>query len=831
MRVNGFNLSNEVERMDELINIRYAALDKLDNPFGDKCINCNQVLHLNQKISNLENEVVYLKGEIDRIYHSRGWKLIRPIYIVSHKILPVGSKRRRFVHRFFNIFRLINAAKYAENRSEFLNNVHNDGFMEALKKAYTFINGYPKGVRTHTDKVEFPANIASNEVSPPKNENKYARPLNLDIVAPIVPLVFDVHENPMVSIIIPVYNQWHYTYNCLRSILNSNTVYPYEIIIADDCSTDETTHLEKYVKNVIHVRNEKNLRFLKNCNNAANYANGKYILFLNNDTYVLENWLPSLVNLIESDKTIGLVGSKFIYPDGTLQEAGGVVWSDGTGYNCGRGFHPDRAEYNYVKDADYISGASIMISKELWEQIGGFDEQFAPAYFEDSDLAFSVRKLGRRVVYQPKSEIVHFERVSSGDTMDSNAFRLMDANRPKFIKKWKHELSANSFPADTHLYLQRDRSKHKKTVLFIDDIVPKFDQHAGGKTTFNFLQLLLDLGFKITFCGDNDYIKEDPYTSILQQMGIEVLYGEEYRNGKVYEYFAKNRDYYDIVFINRPHIGKKYVKWFKEHTKATVVYYGHDLHFLREYREYELTKDVALLRKSQKSERDEIDIMKAADIVLSVSPEEKKIIDEKLGQDKTIVTPIFFYKDFLENELDPSNKKGLMFVGGYGHTPNLDAAKWFLTDIFPLIQKELPDIKVTFAGSNPPEDLLSLQSDSVHITGYLSEDELTSLYHNSRICIIPLRFGAGVKGKLVDAMYHGMSIVSTSIGLEGLSGIENYLLPYDDAQSFAKEVIRLYKDDELIKSSYSKNIEYVKNTLSYASALNLFKNIFGNGQK
>ena len=191
-------------------------------------------------------------------------------------------------------------------------------------------------------------------------------------------------------------------------------------------------------------RNQTNQGFLRNCNQAAKAARGKYIMFLNNDTKVTEGWLSSLVKLIESDPSIGMVGSKLVYPDGRLQEAGGILWSDGSGWNYGRLDDPDKAEYNYVKDVDYISGAAILLSVQLWKQIGGFDERFAPAYCEDSDLAFEVRKAGYRVVYQPLSKVIHFEGVSNGTDVNGTGLkRYQVENSKKLREKWRMSLSVS----------------------------------------------------------------------------------------------------------------------------------------------------------------------------------------------------------------------------------------------------------------------------------------------------------------------------------------------------------------------------------------------------
>ena len=160
-------------------------------------------------------------------------------------------------------------------------------------------------------------------------------------------LVFKKEDNPKVSIIIPVYNQIDYTYACLASILENTHDISYEIIIADDVSTDATKELSKFAENIIISRNEVNLGFLKNCNNAAKLAKGQYIMFLNNDTKVCRDWLYWLVELMDRDVQAGMAGSKLLYPDGKLQEAGGIIWSDGSGWNYGRNDDPDKCQYNY----------------------------------------------------------------------------------------------------------------------------------------------------------------------------------------------------------------------------------------------------------------------------------------------------------------------------------------------------------------------------------------------------------------------------------------------------------------------------------------------------
>ena len=313
-------------------------------------------------------------------------------------------------------------------------------------------------------------------------------------------LKFEQVENPTVSIIIPVYNQIHYTYACLLSILEHTKDVSYEVIIADDVSTDATEHLSEYAEGLVICRNSTNQGFLRNCNNAARHARGKYVMFLNNDTQVTENWLSSLVQLIESDPSIGMVGSKLVYPDGRLQEAGGIIWSDGSGWNYGRLDNPDKPEYNYVKDVDYISGAAILLSNELWNQIGGFDTRFAPAYCEDSDLAFEVRKAGYRVVYQPKSKVIHFEGISNGtDVQGTGLKRYQVANSRKLKEKWADEFAKQcENDGNPDPFRARERSMGKPIILVVDHYVPTYDKDAGSKTTYQYLKMFLKKGYVVS---------------------------------------------------------------------------------------------------------------------------------------------------------------------------------------------------------------------------------------------------------------------------------------------------------------------------------------------
>lgn len=629
-------------------------------------------------------------------------------------------------------------------------------------------------------------------------------------------------ENPQVSIVIPVYNQFDFTYHCVESIIKNSGDITYEILIGNDCSTDLTTQIEQIIPGVRCITNEKNLRFVLNCKNAAKCANGTYLLFLNNDTQVQPNWLKPLVDLIESADDIGMVGAKLVYPDGTLQEAGGILWRDGSAWNYGHGQNPALPEFNYVKEVDYISGAAIMLSRALWEEIGGFDERFVPAYCDDSDLAFTIRKMGYRVMYQPKSVVVHFEGVSNGTDIATGQKQYQVINSKKFYKKWKDILEAEHFDNGQHVFQARDKSMKKRTVLLIDHYVPMYDKDAGSRTIYQYTNYLLRWDAMIKFIGDNFY-PHQPYTQQLEQMGVEILYGPGYqKNWKVW--LHKNGQYLDVVFINRPHIAQHYIDAVKEYTKAKIIYNVCDLHFVREEREYRITGNAERLESSHKWKKIELEIMEKSDVVFTLSTDEQRILEEYLPKEKISICPIFIYSDFSRTDFSRRKTQDLLFVGGFSHTPNVDAMNWFCEEVMPKILEKMPDIRLNIVGSNPPESVKRYASEHINIKGFVSDEELQQLYDQSRLCVIPLRYGAGVKGKTIEAMYSCIPIVSTSIGIEGLPEIDQVLCAHNTADEFAHAVLTMYDKDNT--SSVRAAYNYVKDHYSEKSVIAYFQQQF-----
>jgi GT2 family glycosyltransferase/glycosyltransferase involved in cell wall biosynthesis len=381
-------------------------------------------------------------------------------------------------------------------------------------------------------------------------------------------------EPPMVSVIIPVYNQWEYTFACLGSILKNSGEVSYEIIMVDDNSSDDTKIAGLLVKNIRIIRNESNLGFLFNCNKAAAQAKGKYIILLNNDTLVEPGWVTWFMKTMEESPKVGLVGAKLIFSTGKLQEAGGIVFKDGSAMNYGREDDPDRPQYNYFKDVDYCSGAAICVRKILWDQLNGFDPQYAPAYYEDTDLCMQIRAMGYRTVYQPKSVVIHFEGVSHGTDITRGIKKKQDDNQKIFYSKWREELYKNNYLRDENIFRARDKSKYKQTVLIIDHTLPNPSSLVGHKKSSHMINRYIESSFNIKFLPD-DFLKQEPFATELEQQGCEILYGDHYKENWLL-WIAENTGNIDSICFVDETLANKYLPKLKKILKHDFSYIIHD---------------------------------------------------------------------------------------------------------------------------------------------------------------------------------------------------------------------------------------------------------------
>ena len=430
----------EMERLRDAMELRDAELATARQTTALQAVEltaARETVAARERIlAELSGKLAGREAELRDVFASTSWRVTRPIRFVGAMVRAVNTAGAAVsVGRLARwLYRMLPLPYQAKFRLRHF-------FYRTFPWFLTGTAGYRNWLMAQSRPV--PAQEAGNSAAPASQRAIVApEMIRLDgvgLTGYAAGLKFADCDAPMVSVVIPVFNNVEYTLCCLGSICRYTPARSFEVIVVDDCSTDVTQEAVGAISGVRYMRNAENLGYIRSCNKGASLARGRYVMFLNNDTQVLAGWLDALVDVFETVSDAGLVGSKLIYPSGHLQEAGTMMNRDGTAVMVGLNDAPDKPQYNYMREVDYCSGASILVERDLFMRLGGFDELFMPAYYEDADLGFRVRKAGRKVMVQPASCVVHHLSVTTNDAAQGKG-ELIAINRAKFLGRWQGEL-------------------------------------------------------------------------------------------------------------------------------------------------------------------------------------------------------------------------------------------------------------------------------------------------------------------------------------------------------------------------------------------------------
>ncbi|MEA9746082.1 glycosyltransferase [Xanthomonas campestris pv. raphani] len=646
-------------------------------------------------------------------------------------------------------------------------------------------------------------------------------PLWLPEAAPFAAFAVPHSATPQVTVVIPVYNQIAHTLACLRALAAHPPDLGIEIVVVDDGSSDATATNLPHVQGLHYHQRARNGGFIAACNDGIGLARGDYVVLLNNDTVPQPGWLDRLIGTFTAHPSAGLVGAQLVYPDGRLQESGGVVFGDGSAWSYGRFESAEDPRYAYVRQMDYCSGAAIALPRALLQALGGLDRRYMPAYYEDTDLAFAVRAAGHSVLVQPASVVVHDEGTSNGTDTRTGVKAYQVRNRSVFAEKWQQVLQAQlpvgSVPDPASLHRQQ------RQVLILDECVPQPDRDSGSLRQFNLIRLLCAEGAHVVFVPTRRE-HAGRHTQALQQLGVEVWYAP-FLDG-IGTWLRTHGPRFSAVLLVRHHVAHACLPLLKRYApQARTLFDTVDLHYLRERRGAELAGDANLLRSAERTRLRELEIMAATDVTVLVSAAEQAQLHADAPQIRTAL--LSNLHEVAGSGQPFAQRRDLVFVGGFRHPPNVDAVQWFISAIFPLVRAQLPDVVFHCIGADVPAalQLLADETPGVQLHGHVPD--LVPYMDTLRIAVAPLRFGAGVKGKINLSMAHGQPVVGTTCAVEGMHLHDGEdVCVADEADAFAAAIVRLYQDAALWQRLADNGLRNVAQHFSLDAARATVRTLF-----
>ncbi len=623
------------------------------------------------------------------------------------------------------------------------------------------------------------------------------------------PIEFAPPDHPAASIIVSGGNRPSDSLACLRALQKNTPAASFEVALISTLPPEVTDRVVRPGPGLSIIPYNRESDTQKAIAVAIASSVGRYLVLLDDHVEVQPGWLAALLEIADGDPAVGAVGPKVVFPSGQLCEAGAIVWNDGSTWHFGQGREPSHPAFNFRRHVDFCSASALLIRRSALGALSGLDARFLSAPYQAADLCFSLRAAGYSVLYQPEAVVIHKDGVVTATSAAAppafnDAECFTDANRHIFAAKWATELDRH-WPNGTSLGHRGGRIHHRPRILVADSQVPAHDTDSGGLRMSCIVELLAELGCEITILPMAG-LRREPYTTRFQRMGVEVYYAP----WAIGDLTRERAGFYDLVLLSRPEVGTSYYPAVRSaFPSARVVYDTVDLHYVREARR------LALLGKranaaSRALRHTELQLMRASDIVTTVSEDEALEVQRVVAGARTAVLPNVHDIPF-EPPPPYEGRSGMLFIGGFLHNPNVDAMTWFVHEVMPAM--EGMGSRLVVLGSDPPPAVLALGSRDVLVTGYIPDVE--PFFREAAVFICPLRYGAGLKGKVGQAMSLGLPVVTTTVGAEGMGMVDGvHGLVRDDPLAFAAAVAEVAADPDLWQRLSRGGLELVRSTLS-----------------
>ena len=604
---------------------------------------------------------------------------------------------------------------------------------------------------------------------------------------------FKPHTSPVVSIVLVLFNRAELTWRCLRSL--TSTDIPFEVVLVDNASTDSTGDLLDRIENAVAVRQTTNVGFGPGVNAGANVARGQYLLLLNNDTELLPGALDAAVETAVRSSDVGAVGGRLILPDGRLQEAGSLIWRDGSTLGYGRDQAPFAPEYSFRRDVDYCSAAFLLTPRELFLEAGGFDATFSPAYYEDTDYCVWVWKRGKRVIYEPGASLMHYEFASSTSALSAAQMQL--EMRQRFVARHSEWLTRQrQHVADRAAILcARDRRPAGQRVLVFDDRVPHHAVGFGFPRAVELVRALTDLGHFVTLYPLSFF--SEPWESVYRDIPREVEVMTDYGPSHLKAFWSERRGYYDTVVVSRHHNMARLRAQLGdvERWGVRVIYDAEAVSAFRDVAQKRAAGESISDAQATRLVEEEVRLARGVDAVLAVSELEAQAFAQA-GIPHTLVARHAVDASPTERSFD--ERTGILFVGAFDPmSPNADSVLWFVREALPRINDALRvQVPLTIVGHNVPPEVHALASETISVVSDAAD--LRPYYDRARLFIAPTRFAAGIPLKIIHAAANGLPVVCTSLLARQLACKDGTdLLVADVPEDFAAKCALAYADGRI----------------------------------